>query len=203
MAVSGLTPAYDRRNVLTGMAAMFLKSADPENPATLPPNDLALGSPWPEEDDWTPPGATTEGLTFGFSRDSNDIVIEEQPNPVDTRTNGLEFTMDVTLSEDTIETMRIAYGGGIVTTVAATADEHGYQDLRIADEMEDFAFGFEGENQFQLPRRVVVPVVKSVGDIQTAYRRADSQRSYEVSFKSLVALKDIHIRNITSKPTGP
>lgn len=195
-----LTPSYDRRNVLTGLAAMFLKSADPNVPATLPPNTLPLGDPWPT--DWTPPGATTEGLTFGFSRDSNDIVIEEQPNPVDTRTNGLEFTMDVTLSEDTIETMRIAYGGGVVTTVAATATAHGYQDFRIADEMEDFAFGFEGENQFNLPRRVVVPVVKSVGDIQTAYRRADSQRSYEVSFKSLVALKDVKIRNITTLPTG-
>lgn len=201
MAISTLTPAYDRRNVLTGQAALYLKSADPDEAAVLPENSLPLGAPW--EGDWTPPGATTEGLTFGFSRDSNDIVIEEQPNPVDTRTNGLEFTMDVTLSEDTIETMRVAYGGGIITTVAATASEHGYQDLRIADEMEDFAFGFEGENQFQLPRRVVVPVVKSVGDIQTAYRRADSQRSYEVSFKSLVALKDVHIRNITQAPTGP
>jgi hypothetical protein len=196
-----LTPTYDRRNVLTGMAAMFLKTVDPEEPAELPPNTLALGAAWPTP--WSPPGATTEGLTFGFSRDSNDITIEEQPSPVDTRTNGLEFTMDCTLSEDTIETMRIAYGGGIVTTVAATTTLHGYQDLKISSEMEDFAFGFEGENQFGLARRVVVPVVKSVGDIQTAYRRADSQRAYEVSFKSLVSLDDVLIRNITALPTGP
>lgn len=195
------TPAYDRRNVLTGLAAMFLKTVDPDEPAVLPENTLELGEPW--EDPWSPPGATTEGLTFGFSRDANDIMIEEQPSPVDTRTNSLEFTMDCTLSEDTIETMRLAYGGGIVDTHAATTTLHGYQDLQISDEMEDFAFGFEGENQFKLPRRVVVPVVKSVGDIQTAYRRADSQRSYEVSFKSLVALADVKIRNITAVPTGP
>lgn len=196
-----LTPTYDRRNVLTGLASMFLKAADPEEPATIPPNTLALGGVW--DTPWTPPGATTEGLTFGFSRDSNDISIEEQPSPVDTRTNGLSFTADVTLSEDTIQTMRIAYGGGTVDAVAATTTEFGYEDLEISDEMEDFAFGFEGENQFNLPRRVCIPVVKSVGDIQTAYRRADSQRSYEVSFKSLVALKDVKIRNITAAPTGP
>jgi hypothetical protein len=178
---------------------MYLKTVDPEEPADLPENTLALGDAWP--DPWSPPGATTEGLTFGFSRDANDITIEEQPSPVDTRTNSLEFTMDCTLSEDTIETMRIAYGGGVVTTTAAGAGTYGYQDLVISDEMEDFAFGFEGENQFGRPRRVVVPVVKSVGDIQTAYRRADSQRSYEVSFKSLVALKDVKIRNITAAPT--
>lgn len=196
-----LTPTYDRRNVLTGLASMYLKNVNPAVAATIPANSLALGAAWPTP--WTPPGATTEGLTFGFSRDSNDITIEEQPSPVDTRTNGLSFTADVTLSEDTIPTMRIAYGGGTVTAVAATATEHGYEDLQISDEMEDFAFGFEGENQFQKPRRVCVPVVKSVGDIQTAYRRADSQRSYEVSFKSLVALKDVKIRNIVSNPTGP
>lgn len=190
-----LTPAYDRRNVLTGLAAMFLQTADPETPAAIPENTVELGEDW--ADPWSGLGATTEGLTFGFTRDTNDITIEEQPNPVDTRTNTLEFTMGVSLSEDTIETMRIAYGGGIVTTEAGTASEYGYQDLTISDEMEDFGFGFEGENQHGLPRRVVVPVVKSVGEIETTYRRADSQRSYEVSFRSLVPLSEVTIRNIT------
>lgn len=190
-----LTPTYERRNVLTGLASMYLQSADPDEPATLPPNTLVLGGSWPEP--WTPLGATTEGLDFGFSRDSNDITIEEQPNPVDVRTSSLAFNADVTLSEDTLETMRIAYGGGTITTVAGDAETLGYQELEISDEMEDFAFGFEGENQHNLPRRVLIPVVKSVGDIETNYRRAEEQRSYAVSFRSLVPLKDVKILNLT------
>lgn len=192
-----LTPSYERRNVLTGLAAMFLQTANPAVPATLPADTVVLGGAW--SNPWTPVGASQEGLTFGFSRDSSDITIEEQPNPVDVRTSSLAFNADVTLSEDTLQTMRIAYGGGTITTVAGSATEFGYEELTISDEMEDFAFGFEGENQHKLPRRVLIPVVKSVGDIETGYRRAEEQRLYAVSFRSLVPLKDVKIRNLTPK----
>ena len=194
-----LTPSYERRNVLTGLAAMFLQSVNPVTPAALPLDTVVLGATWTAP--WLPLGATQEGLSFGFSRDSSDINIEEQPNPVDVRTSSLAFNADVTLSEDTLETMRIAYGGGTITTVSGTASVFGYQVLEISDEMEDFAFGFEGENQHKLPRRVLIPVVKSVGDIETGYRRAEEQRLYSVSFRSLVPLKDVKIRNITPKTT--
>lgn len=196
-----LTPTYERRNVLTGLAAMFLQVADPDEPAALPANTLELGQVWTTP--WTPLGASQEGLSFGFSRDSSDITIEEQPNPVDVRTSSLAFNANVTLAEDTLETMRIAYGGGTITTVSASTTEYGYQELEISDEMEDFAFGFEGENQHGLARRVVIPVVKSVGDIETGYRRAEEQRLYAVSFRSLVPLKDVKIRNMTPKTTTP
>lgn len=199
-----LTPTYERRNVLTGLAAMWLKTVSATVPAVLPPNTVALGGDWTSvaNGSWTAMGATQEGLNFGFARESSDITIEEQPNPVDVRTSSLAFNASVTLAEDTLQTMRIAYGGGTITTVAATASTHGYEDLQISDEMEDFAFGFEGENQFKLPRRCVIPVVKSVGEIETTYRRAEEQRLYAVSFRSLVPLKDCKIRNITANPTA-
>ena len=195
-----LTPKYERRNVLTGLAAMFLQSYNPTTPATLPPNTQVLGAQWLTP--WFAVGASQEGLNFGFSRESSDITIEEQPTPVDVRTSSLAFNASLTLAEDTLETMRIAYGGGVTTVVAATGSTHGYEDLQISDEMEDFSFGFEGENQYGLARRVVIPVVKSVGEIETTYRRAESQRLYAVSFRSLVPLKDVKIRNITSLPTA-
>lgn len=195
-----LTPAYDRRNVLTGQAACFMKQADDDVPAVLPADTLALGTAWPTADDWAPIGATLDGLNFGFQRSKQDIHIEEQPNPVDTRTKDLKFQMQLDFSEDTLATMRIAYGGGNITTAVATSTLYGYSELIISDEMEDFAFGFEGQNQFRMARRCVVPIVKSVGNIKTQYRRAHQQRIYSVQLESLVPLAQCPIRDITAAP---
>ena len=79
-----LTPKYERRNVLTGLAAMYLQSYDPDENVGLPPNSQVLGAQWLTP--WFATGATQEGLNFGFSRESSDITIEEQPTPVDIRT---------------------------------------------------------------------------------------------------------------------
>lgn len=144
-----------------------------------------------------------DGLQFGFQRQRQDIMIEEQVNPVDTRTKSLRFEMQLDFAEDTLATMRIAYGGGSITTAAAAANSYGYSELVIADEMEDYAFGFEGENQYGMPRRCVVPIVKSVGNIKTKYRRAQQQRIYSVILESLVPLNQVKIRDLTAAPTGP
>jgi len=197
-----LTPTYERRNVLTGLAAMYLQSYSPSGDAPeLPDGTVLLGGTWAAP--WFPLGATQEGLNFGFARESSDITIEEQPNPVDVRTSSLAFNATVTLSEDTLQTMKVAYGGGTITTTAATTTAFGYESLKISDEMEDFSFAFEGENQFKLARRVLIPVVKSVGEIETTYRRAEEQRLYAVSFRSLVPLKDCEIINYTPKLVTP
>lgn len=205
MAIDYLTPSYDRRNVLTGQAACYMKSAgdpfDEEDFAVIPEDTLALGAAWPG--DWKPIGATQDGLQFAFQRSKQDIHIEEQPNAVDTRTKDLKFNMQIDFSEDTLATMKIAYGGGNITTATATADTYGYSELVIADEMEDFAFGFEGQNQFGMPRRCVIPIVKSVGNIKTLYRRAARQRVYSVNLESLVPLAQCPIRDLTSAPLGP
>jgi hypothetical protein len=179
-----------------------MKDADDENPAVIPADTLALGTVWPTADDWVPIGATSAGLDFGFQRAKQDIMIEEQSNPVDVRTKDLKFNMQVSFSEDTLATMRIAYGCGNITTAAAAAQTYGYSELVISDEMEDFAFGFEGQNQYNMPRRVVIPVVKSVGNIKTQYRRAHQQRLYAVALESLVPLAQCPIRDLTAAPTG-
>jgi hypothetical protein len=173
--------------------------ADYATPATIPDDDIELGGDWPTP--WAAIGATLDGLQFGFQRQKQDIMIEEQPNPVDSRTKSLRFQMQIDFAEDTLTTMRIAYGGGNITTAVATASTYGYSELVISDEMEDYAFGFEGENQYKLPRRCVVPIVKSVGNIKTKYRRSQQQRIYSVMLESLVPLAQAKIRDLTAEPT--
>jgi len=204
MPISNLTPIYERRNVLTGQAQCWMKKVLPEDylePATIPPDTLALGGSWPSP--WAAIGATQDGLQFGFQRQRQDIMIEEQPNPVDTRTKSLRFEMQLDFSEDTLATMRIAYGGGNITSAVAGATTYGYSEIVISDEMEDYAFGFEGMNQYQMARRCVVPIVKSVGNIKTKYRRAAQQRLYSVTLESLMPLQQVKIRDLTEAPTGP
>jgi hypothetical protein len=189
-------PVYDRKNVLVGLAAMYFQPYNPDVPAQLPPDTDPLWTVW--DAPWTPIGATTEGLTFGFQRETNNIMIEEQVTPVDVQTTSVNFSMQVTLSEDTLETMILAYGGGEVQATPASTGIPGTKELTIASDLSYFSFGFEGKNNKGFWRRVLVPVVVSVAEAQTIYRRAESQRTYGVTLTSLVAPEEVTIREMTA-----
>jgi hypothetical protein len=192
-------PTYDRKNVLVGLAAMYFQPYISTTPPTLPPDTTALWTAWSSP--WTPIGATTEGLTFGFQRQTNNIMIEEQATPVDVQTTMINFTMQVTLSEDTLETMLLAYGGGTTSVVAAGTGQPATKTLQIGSGLTYFSFGFEGKNNKGFWRRVLVPVVVSVAEAQTVYRRAESQRTYGVTLTSLVAPEEVIIKEMTAIAT--
>lgn len=192
-------PAYDRKNVLVGLAAMYFQPYVPTTPPTLPADTQSLWTPWTSP--WTAIGATTEGLTFGFQRQTNNIMIEEQATPVDVQTTMINFTMQVTLSEDTLETMLLAYGGGSTAVVASGASQPATKSLTISSQLSYFSFGFEGKNNKGYWRRVLVPVVVSVAEAQTIYRRAESQRTYGVTLTSLVSPEEVIIKEMTGPST--
>jgi hypothetical protein len=193
-------PVYDRSKVLVGVAAMYFQPYIVETPAVMPADTVELWTPWTAP--WTPIGATTEGLTFGFARETNNITIEEQVTPVDIKTTSVQFTAQVTMSEDTLETMLLAYGGGSIETTAAGVGQIGKKQLTISSDTSYFSFGFEGKNEFGFWRRVVIPVVVSIAEAQTAYRRAEAQRSYSVTLNSLVAPEDVEIVDMTAEATS-
>jgi hypothetical protein len=190
-------PSYTAANVLTGSAKMYTQIYDADLPPETPDDDLELGELW--DTPWKPIGATENGVMFGFKRATDDITIDEQITPVDKRTKDLNFTIEVELSEDTIETMMLAYGGGEITTVAAATGIPGHKTLQISSDLTYFAFGFEGINPFGLPRRVIVPISVSTANAKTRYQRAKKQRTYATSFESLVAPELVVIREITAE----
>lgn len=194
-----LVPSYDREKILTGQAALYIQPRDPDSPATLPPDTQSLGTAWPSP--WLAAGATMEGVTVGFSREVSDITIEEQVTQVDQKTTSVGFTFSATLSEDTIQTMTWAYGGGDVTTTAAGTGQPGKDTLKISSEVHHFAVGFETENSFGMARRMLVPDVTSVSEVETPHRRAEQQRTYAVTFTSLVPPEDVDIVEITAPAT--
>lgn len=195
-----VAPAYSRENILVGQASLRLAPWTPDTPPALPADTVAINGPWSPE--WTPVGATEEGVTLAFSRSTEQIRIEEQATPVDERTTEVTMNVNTVLSEDTFTTMRISFGGGAITTVAATATDPGIRRLVISSELEQFSLGLEGQNEFGMWRRVRIPIVLSVADAEAAFRRAAAPRRWNVSFRSLVAPEEVEIVEAIAPPTG-
>jgi hypothetical protein len=197
-----LTPRYVRKNVIRGQAALWTRPQD--DTATLPANTLALGGDWANVTTgnvlWVPIGASESGATMRFSRSTNDITIEEQLNPVDIATTSVDPRIEVTLAEDTLETMKLAYGGGTITTVAPATGVPGYKELTIAEDIEHLTLGLEGMNTKTQWRRVLWLDVLSVADVETSYRRAETQRLYAVSFRLVSPINSALIREWNLAP---
>jgi hypothetical protein len=191
---------YVRDNVLVGQARPFIQPYDPAVPPVLPADSIPLNGVW--GGNWVELGATTNGLEFDFARKTKKIMVEEQQTPVAITTTDTTFTFAMELSEDTLDTMRLAYGGGTITTIPAGVGQLGIQTLQISSELTNFSFGFEGVNEKGFWRRVLVPVVVSVASAKTQYQRADKQRTYKVQFESLVDPTQVTIRQMTAVATG-
>lgn len=195
------TPQYTRTNVVTGLAQMYLAPYDATTPPALPADTAVLGFDWASP--WEPAGATLEGVTVTFEREAQDIRIEEQTTPVDQRTTSAGFRISASLSEDTLNTMRYAYGGGTITTQAAATGLPGTQRLVISEEVDHFALGLEGQAPPRAGvttpwRRILIPDVVSIAEVETPYRRADGQRVYPVEFSSLVPVSEIVIKELNA-----
>lgn len=193
-------PAYTRQKVLVGQARMFLQKLLPTSAPALPLDTVALNGAWPATGTniWVPVGATQEGLNFRFQRSTQDITVEEQLTPVAVNTTGLDISMDMVLSEDSLETMVTAYGGGTITTTAASSGQIGKKTLVIGSDLDQYAFGFETQDSAGFFRRVLVPAVVSVGQAETLYRRAADARRYAVSLRVLCAPEEIIILEKTA-----
>ena len=199
-----LVPRYERKKILTGMAQLYLAPYDESTPLALPDDDEPLGFEWPEP--WEAIGATLEGVTATFAREASDIRVEEQSTPVDQKTTSAGFTLAMSLAQDTLETMRYAYGGGVIETIAPTATTVGKQRLRISEEVEHFVLGLETKARPRVAvpnawRRVLIPDVTSVAEVETAFRRAEGQRAYPATFTSLVSVGDIEIVELNAPMT--
>lgn len=184
--------AYTPANVLVGEAAMYLAPASTAGPA----DTVSIGTAWSTP--WVPIGSTDSGVQLTWSRTTSDVRIEEQSLPVARNVETSNLTVAVTFAEDTIENMKYAYGGGTITTVAASTGVPGTKTLALSDSLDQMALGFEGKNQFGFWRRVIVPIVVSTGTVQTNYRRVAGARLYPASFDALCKPGDISIKTMTA-----
>lgn len=205
---STLVPINNPDLVLTGQAQLWWQPWVFGTPAIIPAVEtLKLGDPWPSP--WKAIGATKEGVAVRFTRTVTNIMIEEVTQPVDQRTTESGFTFVASLSEDTLDTMLLAYGGGTITTIAASSTVKGKKRLVIADEVDHIAIGLEstappraGVTSETPWRRVVIPKVSSAAQVETPYRRAAGQRLYPITFTSLSNISDCPIIELDADMTA-
>jgi len=193
---SSFIPIYDRTKVMTGQAQVYIGAYSASAPLALPLDSVALGGAWPAG--FTAIGATEEGVTLAVARETEDIAIEEQMTPVDVTTTSMDVRVEATLSQDTLDTMKLAFGGGTITTTAAGVGTIGKKELVIASDLDKLTLGFECKNPDGFFRRMLVPLVVSIADVEAAFRRAANARRYKTSFRTLVKPEDIIIRDKTA-----
>lgn len=197
--MANLTPRYVRKNIIRGQAQIWIRAYD--ETAVLPADTVALGGDWAVAEPtgnplWKPIGATEGGVTMRFTRETTDITVEEQVNPVDVATNTLDPRIEATLAEDTLETMLTAYGGGELAVNAPTSTLPGTREITISDELEHLTLGMEGVNADGYWRRALWLDVLSVAEVETSYRRAETQRLYACSFRLVSPVSSLKIREM-------
>lgn len=185
----------DTTKVLLGVASVWVA---PKGTAMIA-DTVAQGAAWTSP--WSFIGATEEGVTVAKGVDVGEIRIEEQSLPVLRPVNAVTFELRFTLSEDTPETMKLSYGGGVIATIVAGVGVAGKKRLKLANNLDNLAVGFEAVNAAGLPRRLYVPSVLSVADVETAYRRATNNRSYNTVLSAVCDPSEIQIDDWTALPS--
>lgn len=179
--------AVNTAKVLVGTATLYTA---PKGTAA-PLDTLAEGVAWSAP--WVHVGGSEEGVSFAVGTDTGDIRIEEQATPVLVVVTAKNIRVLVTLSEDTVENMKLAYGGGSIVTTAAASGQPGKKTLTLSNSLDQLACGFEGLNADGFWRRVYIPSVLSVADVTTAYRRAANNRAYNVELRAVCDPSEIKI----------
>lgn len=180
----------DVTNVLVGSADLWIAPANTAAPAFLT-SGLVAAPTTP----WVASGFTETGVTLNVDRKVGEIHVDEQSTPALVVPDTMDVTVDVTFAEDTLPNMQTAYGGGTITTVAASTGIPGTSVLTLADALSVVAVCFIGTNAHGLGRLVYIPSMVAAGKVKTDYQRAKTNRSYPTTFTatcapSLVAITD-------------
>lgn len=181
--------AINTSNVIVGAATLYTAPAN----TALPADSVVYGGAWPAG--WTDVGATEEGVSQIVGTDTSDINIEEQATPVSVMVTRRNVRVQVALAEDVLENIKLAWGGGTLTTVVGPPAT---KTLVLSDTLATFAIAFEALNSYGFFRRFYVPVVMSTADVTTRYRRAAAERSYAVEFRAICASNQILLRDRVS-----
>lgn len=183
-------------NVIVGPAQVWIAPVGSSEPVVAPTTGL-----YTPTTPWVQVGFTEEGVSLNLDRKTNKIMVEEQSTPVVITTDTTDFTVEFSFAEDTVANMSQAYGGGTVSTVAASGSAAGYTSLALADPLTTVALFIVATNAAGFHRSIYIPEVVSMGKVKTSYRRAKAARSYPVSFDSICPPSSIVITDITAVET--
>lgn len=183
-------------NVIVGSALLFTAPAGTATPTITAATGLcAPSSPWVAS------GFTEKGVTINVDRKVDNIMVDELSTPVSVVDNTTDITIDITLAEDTLANALSAYGGGSITTQAASGSVAGETILTLADALTIVALCFVATNAAGFSRVLYIPQVVSAGKVKTTYQRTKSPRTYPTTFTAISPLANIVITDVTATTT--
>lgn len=180
-------------NVLVGTATLFIAPK-----GTAVPVFQASGIITTPATPWVNSGFTESGVILNVDQKVSDIRVETEPTPMRVVLTSTTVTIDITFSEDTIQNMKFAYGGGLITTNAPTTTEPGTSVLTLAAALTTVAVLLTGTNAFGLSRTVYIPEMVSAGKTKTSYVRVKSARTYPATFTALCPMATVVITDATA-----
>jgi len=177
---------YNPQNVVVGLAVGYFAEVG----ATIPADTIPFAGEWGV--DWEQAGGTEEGWRLGGDTSTTSHNIEEQPNPVLVTLESRGMNISASLAEDTLESMRLSFGGGTITLNAAT----GVTNFRLSEGIEEFAIGLDMQTVAGKTRRIIIPRASGSGSVDVAFRRSANKRLWPVQFAALCKPSEIIIRDI-------
>lgn len=182
------SPLYNGNNVKVGQIAVWLAAWTPAGPLVALPADTVLPfNPWTAPVGWTSVGGTNEGFKINADTSITDINIEEQSSPVAQQVNARSLNLTAALAEDTLESMRLSWGGGTITATT------GRRTMALSDQIQYYTLGADMFNAAGFTRRIYIPKVGISGSGDVEFRRAAGARLYPVAIKSLCAPDQIQV----------
>jgi hypothetical protein len=182
---------YNPQNVVVGMATGYFSPAG----TPMPANTVAAFGDWGTL--WKQAGATEEGWRFGGDSSTTPHNIEEQPNPAAVTLESRGINITAALAEDTLDSLRLAFGGGTITTTPAGAGVGVVDEFKLSDNVDVFAVGLDLQTVGGKTRRIYVPRASGSGNVDVAFRRSAAKRTWPVAFAALCKPSEIIIRDIT------
>jgi hypothetical protein len=177
---------YTPENVVVGLAVGYFAEVGSAVPANTVPFAGTWGTPWKQA------GGTEEGWRLGGDSSTTPHTIEEQPNPVLVTLETRGMTISASLAEDTLDSMRLAFGGGTITVDAVA----GVTDFKLSEGIDEFAVGLDMKTIGGKTRRVIIPRASGSGSVDVGFRRSAAKRLWPVQFSALCKPSDIIIRDI-------
>lgn len=151
---------------------------------------------------WSPFGATDAGWTYGFTPNTVDQNIEEQPNPAATPIDTLDVFAQAALVEDALANLRYAVGLGSIATQAAGVGAVAKSTWTLGTSLLQFALAIEHLNSYGHWTRVLMPIVSPAGQVAIARRRAAEKQMYAANFRCVSAPSTIKVIQKTGESTG-
>lgn len=177
---------YNPQNVVVGLAVGFVAEVG----TALPADTVEFAGDWGV--DWVQAGGTEEGWRLGSNTSTTPHKIEEQPNPVLTTLDSRDFNIAASLAEDTLDSMRLAFGGGTITVDGIT----GVTTFTLSDGIDEFMVGLDMMTVGGKTRRIILPRASGSGNVDVAFRRAAAKRLWPVQFTMLNKPSELIIKDI-------